>query len=227
MDITYSRAITLSERSEATTIIKKQYTESGYTLDETDVDKKMQYFLEQETSQVFIARYEGHPLATVSLIEDSPLGLPLDELYKEEIDTLRKRGLRLAEVSQLAIDTPEIVQLFSEKIAKKNILLLPLFQIILQSAIHQKIDALCIAINPKHDFFYTTLGFETIGDLKYYASFNNAPAFAKVLMLDTLKTKKEKTTFLSRMISTTTPLDPLFLNGEKTSLTLPLDIPLQ
>lgn len=223
MNIAYSRALTTTDRQIASQIIKRQYAESGYTVSEADIDDKMVHFLDQKTAQVYLAQYENTPLATISIIGDSSAGLPLDELYKTEIDTLRARGLRLAEVSQLAVDTKHALEFLPEKILKRNLLLFPFFQIILQSAIQKKIDALCIAINPKHDFFYTTLGFETIGELKYYTSFNNAPAFAKILRLDTLTKKKEETNFLSRMMSDIPPIDPLVFTGEQ-KLIFPLEI---
>ena len=71
---------------------------------------------------------------------------------------------------------------------------------------------LCIAINPKHEPFYDALGFETIGELKYYASFNQAPAIAKALSLHTLSTASQKS-FLYREIALT-PVDPRVITVE-------------
>ena len=55
------------------------------------------------TTTTFIARHRrGSIIGTLSLIEDSPCGLPMDESYKAELDVLRKRKLRLAEATMLA-----------------------------------------------------------------------------------------------------------------------------
>ncbi|MFZ3032377.1 MAG: hypothetical protein WA082_05100 [Candidatus Moraniibacteriota bacterium] len=212
MDIRYHLAQSIEDRKAAAKIVQRQYEQSGYTLTESSVDDKMTLFLSKPTSKTFLGSCGNTPLATVSIIADSPDGLPLDELYQDEIDLLRQKGLRLAEVSQLAIDTTLARELLPEKALKKNALLFPLFNIILQCGQRDALDMLCIAINPKHEPFYDALGFETIGDLKYYASFNQAPAIAKALSLHTLSTASQKS-FLYREIALT-PVDPRVITGE-------------
>ncbi|MFZ3032088.1 MAG: hypothetical protein WA082_03560, partial [Candidatus Moraniibacteriota bacterium] len=82
----------------------------------------------------------------------------------------------------------------------------------LQCGRYDALDMLCIAINPKHEPFYDALGFETIGGLKYYSSFNQAPAIAKALPLNTLSSASHKS-FLFREIALT-PVDPRVITGE-------------
>lgn len=219
MDIRYHLAQSAEDRKAAAKIVQRQYAQSGYTLSENSVDDKMTLFLNQPTSKTFLGSCGDTPLATVSIITDSLDGLPLDELYRDEVNLLRQKGLRLAEVSQLAIDTTLARELLSEKALKKNALLFPLFNIILQCGRHEALDMLCIAINPKHEPFYDALGFETIGGLKYYSSFNQAPAIAKALPLNTLSSASQKS-FLFREIALT-PVDPRVITGE-TDLTISL-----
>lgn len=219
MDIRYHLAQSIGDRNAAAKIVQQQYAQSGYTLSESSVDDKMTLFLNKPTSKTFLGSALNTPLATVSIITDSPDGLPLDELYQDEVNLLRQKGLRLAEVSQLAIDTTLAKELLSEKALKKNVLLFPLFNIILQCGRHETLDMLCIAINPKHEPFYDALGFETIGGLKYYSSFNQAPAIAKALSLNTLSSASQKS-FLFREIALT-PVDPRVITGE-TDLTISL-----
>jgi len=213
MDITYRLAISKQEQEQAAAIVRKQYQQSGYASEGTMLDEKIIPFLNQHTSKTFFAQYVDTALATVSVIEDSPLGLPLDELYKEEIDSLRKQGKKLAEVSQLALDSTFVQELFGEKTMKKNTLILPLFKLVLHHCLAQKIDTLCIAINPKHEVFYDALGFRTVGGLRYYVSFNGAPALAKALDLGTLGTLEARNKFLYNTIVLSPP-DAKVLTGE-------------
>src|SRR3954466_8640071 len=53
---------------------------------------------------VFVARIGGAIGATLSLLQDSTRGLPVDALYHAEVAALRRGGRRLAEVSALAVD---------------------------------------------------------------------------------------------------------------------------
>jgi hypothetical protein len=61
----------------------------------------------------------GREAATVSLVFDSPAGLPCDEVHGAELAPLRAQGRRLAEVTRLAIDPAHagdktlLVQLFN------------------------------------------------------------------------------------------------------------------
>lgn len=215
MDIIYRLVQTKEDQHSAAEIVRKQYEHSGYTLTEGSVDEKMALFLNKPTSKTFLGSCNGTPLATVSIIGDSPDGLPLDELYQDEVDLLRQKGWRLAEVSQLAIDTTRALELLPEKALKRNVLLFPLFSIVLQCGRHDTLDALCIAINPKHEAFYDALGFETIGGLKYYTSFNQAPAIAKALPLNGHETSAPQESFLYREIAAS-PIDPRVITGETT-----------
>jgi hypothetical protein len=51
----------------------------------------------------FIVEYQGEPVGTVSVFPDSPLGLPADEIYRDELNAMRAAGRRLVEVGRLTI----------------------------------------------------------------------------------------------------------------------------
>ncbi|MGL5005684.1 MAG: N-acyl amino acid synthase FeeM domain-containing protein, partial [Casimicrobium sp.] len=53
------------------------------------------------TTTIAVAKYRGEVVGTVSIIKDSPLGLPTDEIVN--IDALRNCGNRIAEGSSIAV----------------------------------------------------------------------------------------------------------------------------
>lgn len=219
MEITYRIAHASEEKRQSRALIKSQYLESGYLSAGKALDEKMARHEEHTTT--FVVWHEETVLATLSLIIDSSAGLPMDELYKKELDILRHRKKRLAEVTQLAAAEQTITQLFPHLSRKQRLtFVLPLFRFVLHFALWKELDALCIAINPKHALLYDTLGFENIGELRYYGSFNQAPALAKVLDLDTMRIMPEKKSFLEAELRE--PLDQAILEG-RADLILPVN----
>jgi len=85
--------------------------------------------------------------------------------------------------------------LFSLFNFNKLIFVFRLFKLVLDYALYvEKLDNLCIAINPKQQYLYKFLSFEELGGLKYYGSVNKAPAIAKQVDLSNigLKTSQRK-----------------------------------
>jgi hypothetical protein len=120
-------------------------------------------------------------VGTVTLIEDSGIGLPLDEVYREEADRFRADGLRLGEASALASDpTSQGAGL---------VLVLRLMQaLVIYAADVAGLDVLCVAVNPRHvEFYRRVLTFEVFGELRSYARVNGAPAVALSLDLDRVR----------------------------------------
>lgn len=119
---------------------------------------------------------ENRTIGTIALVIDSEEKLPMDALYHDELDLLRQRGLRIAEVGQFAVlrDTPMHKRLY---IVRK------LFATIISELEERAIDAVVITVNPKHDNAYTMFGFSTFGNIKPYAAVGGAPAVPKLKFL--------------------------------------------
>jgi hypothetical protein len=130
------------------------------------------------TTRVFVARIGRRVIATVTLIPDSPLGLPMSEIYDEELQALREAGRELGEVSGLAVD-PEY------KRAGIAILLRLVRMMVIYSAKVARLSDLCIAVNPHHAMLYRNVfHFQDVGPVKPYQKVNGAPAVALRLNLD-------------------------------------------
>ena len=112
---------------------------------------------------------EGKAAGTFTLILDTAKGLPCDEIYSEELKTLRKKGRHLVEVTRLAI---------AEKHKNAKMLLVTMFNFLsVFSRRIWKATDLVIEVNPRHRKYYERmLLFETIGGVKSCARVNGFPA---------------------------------------------------
>ncbi len=165
------------------------------------------------TTTTFVGIHEGKVVITMTLIGDSPLGLPMDAIFSRELYRLRKEGRFLAEVSALASDPSyrrgtQALTLFSNKIMW------------LYAIRCLKVDDLVIAINPKHRWVYETLIlFEPISTgVKSYHYVKDAPAIA--MRLD-LRTIIERMGRAYRGLPPGTNLFHFFVNEDSSQIRLP------
>src|SRR5687768_16708553 len=133
-------------RVHAGVLVGERYAGRGYFIPKTRKDPNL---------YTFIAYDEGRIVGTVGVRLDSPKGLSADDLYSEELSTLRKDGHRLCEFTRLAVDRgsaskPVLAGLFHTAY---------LFASVLRGATHAVIE-----INPRHVVFYRrALNFEVLG----------------------------------------------------------------
>lgn len=166
-----------------------------------------------KSSKNFVAILEGELIGTVTVVEDGDEGLPMDDLYKKELDVQRKSKKRIAEISQLAIVRnlerfPEINRRLFQ-----SMVLISLLKCVYYQVKHSGVELLSIAINPKHYDFYKSLGFFEIGGLKYYQFVNGAPAFAKAIHINKeLEERAESNLILREIIKN--PLEKGLLDGK-------------
>ena len=157
-----------------------QYVAQGY-MDAHPTGWRLSVHNALPSTRVFVARDHDRVVATVSIIADSPLGVPMSEIYRDEISRFRDPRYNLAEVSGLAVH-PEYQK------SGLAILLRLIRMVLLYSIQVADMTDLCIAVNPHHAAFYRkAFLFQSIGDLKYYGKVNGAPALALHLDLDLLR----------------------------------------
>lgn len=126
------------------------------------------YHLRPQTN-VFVAVREGKVISTATLIGDSPDGLPLEELYAEDIDLRRRAGLTLAEVSCFASR--------SGSVRESLVAFLGMMRVLAQHAQTFGIHELVAAAHPKHaEYYVRTMGFRYFGYETIYSTFGDAPA---------------------------------------------------
>ncbi|MBU2102994.1 MAG: hypothetical protein ABH865_09275 [Candidatus Omnitrophota bacterium] len=191
--VIYRVARTRDELEGVYALVYKEYLRRGYIPKGYSNNLRLSLYNALPDTTTFIAKQQRTLAATVTLVPDSKLGILMDKLYKNEVDVLRSQGRRVAEVSQLAINSAFFPQgLFSMFNFNKLIFLFKLFRQVLDYAFFvEKLTDLCIAFNPRHQHLYRFLQFEQIGGLKYYGAFHS-PAIAMHLDLTRVQEKAKK-----------------------------------
>ena len=181
-DIAYGIAACREEREAAFRLVYHSYLEAGLGQPNRHEMRVTPYHLLPST-EVFVAALRGETVFTVSLIGDGELGLPLENVYGQEVQDRRERGLRIGEVSCLADRRSKYRQCFP--------VFLQLCRLTAQYAWHQGLDQLLVAVHPRHARFYRRfMGFEPIGPERSYPSVQNRPAVA--LALDLVRLNRER-----------------------------------
>ena len=152
----------------------------------------------------FISMLQGQAVATVTLVPDTPVGLPMDEIYHEEAQALRDEGRRITEVTMLADRRRELRRALP--------MLLEMMKCVFDYAtLVLGANDICITINPRHEDYYERwLLFRPLGGLKEYPSVRNNPALAKRLDLDTARAECEgKPDLIAHFFTDRTPVELL------------------
>lgn len=163
----------IDEYKQAFNITYEEYVRKGYA----DENKEFpycysQYSLLPETC-VYVFKTYKTVIATLTEIFDTPeFGLPMDTLYKRELDALRDQGRRIVELSQLVT---------SRRYRMKNIMI-TLCKMMFNYSRLSNVDDICIMVNPNHVRFYRQIFlFQTYGEKHYY---NKVHAYAVPLRIN-------------------------------------------
>jgi len=175
---TYSKALTQRERTEAVALITLVFKRAGYISDETEQSSLSTRVLRGEAA-TFLAKKGDLLCGTLSVFDDGPLGVPLEDIFAPEISELRNAGKKLAEVGQFAVYDPRNDVTMPVGINPA----LGLFKLVFAYAKANKIDTLCITVNPKHERFYHAMGFVRWERECSYAAVNGHPAVGMTLDL--------------------------------------------
>ena len=162
----------LKQCIKASTLIKRMYASRGYCTESNAT------FSLKPNQFTFLASIGGITAGTVTLGVDSDEGLLADELYGHEINSFRREGSRVCELSKFALD-PQYSS--KEMIAS-------LFQVAYAFAhdIHKATDFFC-EVNPRHAGPQKRMfGFRQIGNVRTCPRVN-APAVLLHLELEFIK----------------------------------------
>lgn len=178
-------ASTQSEWEQAFQLAASSYQARGY---ETPGANRMRFtpYHALPDTLTFVAKHENEVVATFSVVMDNTLlGLPMEDIYPDEIADLRRQGRRLAETTTLAdagLSVREFVQVF-----------VALIRLAMQHHRHNAGDTPVIVVNPRHRQFYTRiLGFVRLGPMRSYAAVQDHPAEAFWIDYNLLKANAPK-----------------------------------
>tara|TARA_R110002049_G_scaffold285698_3_gene466865 strand:+ start:8580 stop:9395 length:816 start_codon:yes stop_codon:yes gene_type:complete len=168
--LTYKVAETRSERQKAFHLVYDVYRQAGLMSENASKMRVTKHHL-LETTDVLIARKESDVLFTISSIRDGAYGLPLEQIFPDEVDAMRGEGLNLAEVSCVASKVPT-----SSKKLRFEILV-KMMSIMAQQAQRNRVDRLLLAVHPRHAKVYQRLfGCKILSGEKSYAAVEDNPA---------------------------------------------------
>ena len=133
-------------REAASMLLKKMYAWRGYAVESAKQAEPNIMTLTVDTN--------GTTVGTMTLCFDSEMGLPADESFHQELESLRSKNRRLCEPSRLAIDKDTPKRVFAA---------LMHISYIYSHRMHLYDDYI-IEVNPRHAMFYKRmLGFQDFG----------------------------------------------------------------
>lgn len=176
-------ATTHSEWEQAFRLVADNYQARGYEADEADYRFTPYHALPDTV--VLIAKRADCVVATFTLVADNTLlGLPMEDLYRAEVEALRHQGRNLFETTCLAdrdLNTRQFVEVF-----------LALIRLAWQYGIGHggKTATNVITVNPRHVAFYRkVLGYVPLGERRSYDQVNGHPAEAFYLDLPLMRAR--------------------------------------
>jgi len=118
------------------------------------------------TTTTFVARDGKRIIGTLSLIEDSDLGLPMEKVHSSEVTAARGLFRRVAEVGALAVSADH----------RRTGISIMLYNMMYRWARSWRhVDDLLIAVHPSARFFYRNiLLFQTLGSVQKYRGLRGA-----------------------------------------------------
>jgi hypothetical protein len=165
-----------TERRDAFRLVYDQYLNTGLSKPNAHRVRVTPYHL-LRTTHVFVAYFKREIIATMTLVGDGELGLPLESIYRDEVSRRREQGLMISEVSCLA----------DRRANRRDFLTVfcGLSRVLAQFARRQGYDQLLVVCHPKHSAFYRRyLGFDMIGSVAECPHVQNKPAVPLCLDFD-------------------------------------------
>ena len=155
-----------SHRSAASFLLKKMYEWRGYEASP----------LEDNPNRVtLVASVSDLHIGTISMGFDSPIGLLVDDLYKDQTDLMRAQGGLLVEFIKLAVDS---------NLKSKRVLAALIHIAVIYAHRLRGFTDLFIEVNPRHVKYYEkTFGFKQVGPRRLNPRVN-APALLMWISLE-------------------------------------------
>ncbi len=145
----FGLAVTFGDFEGALRLLHDRYVWRGYMTPDPS-GRRLSLHHALPTTKLLVAKVESRVVGTLSVVEDSCLGIPMDEAFGAELGRLRERGRRPAEASSLAVDA-------AYRRSGVAILVRLLRLAVLYAARITRADDLCFVLHPRHREFYERL----------------------------------------------------------------------
>lgn len=196
--ITFKIAQTTEEIEQAFELVWESYVASGLQEDTGEGIRFTKYHL-LPTTRVLVAVYRpeleqkspnyeklkepGVIVGTLTVVLDSPMGLPMEDICGNNVKELRASGHSLVEVTSLAIK-PEY---------RKHNVAMYLYKLMFQFVRYKNITDVACSVTKKHLSFYRRLLlFKPIGQIKKYAAANQQETQCHLLNIHQAETAAEE-----------------------------------
>ena len=159
-DIRIRQATTPADLKAAYALVHDEYVQREYITPKPQ-GIRVRIFEALPEMATFIAKHNNQVVAVMSMVPDSPdLGLPSDSVFQAELGALRREDRRIAEVTNLAVDS---------EFRGTNVLL-ELVRCCYAYSMCKGLDDVFAAISPGHvPFVETLLLFEPWGSRRNYS----------------------------------------------------------
>ena len=141
-------AETRDELEQAFSLVYHEYRKLGYITEPNASEMCLSVYNMLPETAVFVFKSYLTVISTLTQVFDSDLfGLPMDQLYRTELEALRNENRKLAEIVALATSTER---------RWRNVFMY-LTRAMTWYALYKNVNDLCITVNPKHVEFYKTI----------------------------------------------------------------------
>lgn len=164
-----------------------------------------------QTTILIVQDKSKNVVGTLTLVFDGDGKLPIEKIYHDEFEKLKKNNIRAIEISRLVIA--------NEYRNEKEILQLMINYLFIYAYHVKNYHSLVIQVNPRHKIYYKSLlGFKEIGGEKDCPSVQNAPAVLLHLPLMHYQSEVLRFASKSEINKKERSLYPFFLKPEQEKL---------
>jgi GNAT superfamily N-acetyltransferase len=182
-------AQTPAERQQAHELQKNVYISKGL-LREGTVKPPLLPQASAPGSAIFVAKENDAIVGTITFYMDSVIGLPMDDIHRDEVDDIRSRFTRVAEIGGLAVREDR------RGCGIPTMLFLATFR----WALTTNVQCIVACVNPSYRRVYSKLLlFKVLGECKQHFRFLAAPSIPIGLDLTAARTRYRGHTALRRM----------------------------
>ncbi len=207
----------VGELEQAAHLVYEQYVDSGY-IPPNPYERHLSLFNALPSTVTFVAWHVRHgALATITVVEDSALGLPMEKIFGSEVNALRHQGHKVMELSMFAVHKEKLVCGSTAMTSSQRfIFVCHLIRAALDYVRTQtKITHVLECCHPSHDGFYKLLMAKPLGGERSYSNVNGNPAIARYWDLYEGLAADRKDHTAQRLLCGDLPMDLRYANRLK------------
>jgi len=209
--LTIRLANNLEDRQKVFRLAYQVYFEKGFTVKNTNEWYIQNYDMDSNTAILMVTDVKNEIVGSVTLVFNERSHLPAEKIYKNELNSVKKRIGKIAEISRLTV-SPDYRN-------SKDVLILLFNYLAIFVDLVKNYSGLVIEVNPRHKAFYKELlGFEEIGTEKACPSVQDAPASLLLLTVSKYRQEVMRHQNIIKQNKKTRSLYPYFINTEQERL---------